>query len=957
MAAAAEWENPTGGENTEPATQEKTTDKPSECRAETEVPSPAGESQHTTEESGRPKPSATATERIWGQFWKGSGFSKANAKKKHEGSQPNRSGQEFDDSESPTASTAKQVECRQRAPPESTTAELGSTTDQLSLEVEAGTGVQLMEKLAGTEEVEKDDDDDSKDTRPRHIEKSSSVRDFIRRPISKIFSYKTTEKKVVDRQANVGKGLSTSLDRLSEKGTSTALYELENDPGRRHKGPGLAHTRRWHSFKKIVAPKTHKKSLQEPIDDDRNETPKYKESASRGDPENKEGKKRSIKRSWTFQVIRKDQSFTTGNKAPSWSEDPMTVKHDWMDQVENQTDQDNQLAGDEEDDAVEGDGMHRDTERKASPSNGNNKSRDQQASEVWKSFKKLVTPKSKRTTEATETEESHVTEGQVSLDKSSRQQAVPKKARYSRAVSLKNIILRKSKSKSTDLEEAATGTALISNLPGADLEQEETQSCKEETATAGSGEIKVDSSGDLGDLSEPKEGLSDIQKHSVSEQVRDAGKEQKETATVQSDVVEKVQDITEGKADLRGKPESDQSLGCNLPATGTVTSHETNKAIKDNFNSGVIKETPLSELKETAEKEPAENIKEGALDPSPGRKLLNLKDKGNETAGIAHDGNKNGAPSLALVEPGLSESPVKDTGKELPPCERTEVLRAGHRSGESTQDEPSSHQQPALKHSAETEQTKESLPQGVIVNASESMEKQTPDAARSIPEIRVKAPTDPLEASQKSGDGSSDEMTSNLEDDGRSSTAQTDSIDAPAEIKADEILRTETVRAEGIGNSTDIFHKVCSSKATAEMKAEEAFDKDTSHDTDQDSPSSSIENLHKPTSSEAEMTATDAPGFHDTEGGPNIENSTAETGRGDGSPPPSSTENLDINPEEEEKLFYEAAAAIVRTAVNAATEQIAKEQDTLDNGFKGSYSNNDDNNNSGYPGMDLSYCR
>ncbi|MGH0161675.1 UNVERIFIED_CONTAM: hypothetical protein FKN15_056044 [Acipenser sinensis] len=138
MAAAAEqWENPTGGENTEPATQERTTDKPSECRAETEVPSPAGESQHTTEESGRPKPSATATERIWGQFWKGSGFGKANAKKKREGSQPNRSGQEFNNSESPTASTAKQVECRQRVPPESTTAELGSTTDQLSLETQS----------------------------------------------------------------------------------------------------------------------------------------------------------------------------------------------------------------------------------------------------------------------------------------------------------------------------------------------------------------------------------------------------------------------------------------------------------------------------------------------------------------------------------------------------------------------------------------------------------------------------------------------------------------------------------------------------------------------------------------------------------------------------------------------------------------------------------------------------
>ncbi|KAK1150760.1 A-kinase anchor protein 12-like [Acipenser oxyrinchus oxyrinchus] len=947
MAAAAEqWEDPTGGENREPATQEKATDKPSECRAETEVPSPAGESQHTTAESRRPKRSEPATERIWGQFWKGSGFGKANAKKKREGTQPNRSGQESNEGESPTASTAKQVECRQRAPPESTTAELGSPTDQLSLEVEAGSGVQPMEKLAGTEEVEKDDD--SKETRRRHIEKSSSVRDFIRRPISKIFSYKTTEKKAVDRQANVGKGLSTSLDRLSEKGTSTAIYELENDPGRRHKAAGLAHTRRWHSFKKIVAPKTHKKSLQEPTDndegdDDHNETPKLKDLASGGDPENKARKKRSIKRSWTFQVIRKDHSFTTGNKAPSWSEDPMTVKHDWIEQIENQTDQDNQLVGnEEEEDAVEGGGMHRDTERKASPSNGNSKSRDHQASEVWKSFKKLVTPKSMRTTEATETEESHITEGQVSLDKSSRQQAVPKKARNSRAMSLKNIILRKSKSKSTDLEEAATGTAPISNLPGAALEREETQSCKEETATASSGEIKVDSSGDLGDLSEPKEGLSDIQKHSVSEQVRDAGKEQKETATVQSDVAEKVQDITGGNADLCGKPESDQSLGCNLPTTGTVTSHQTNKEIKDNFNSGVIKETPLSELKETAEKEPAENIKEGALDPSPGRKSLNLKDKGNETAGLAD----------ALVEPGLSESPVKDTGKELPPCERTEVLRAGHRSGESTQDEPSSHQQPALKHSAETEQTKESLPQGVIVNARESM---TPDAARSIPEIRVKAPTDPLEASQKAGDGSSDEMTSNLEDDGRSSTAQTDSIGAPAEINAEEILRTETVRAEGIGSSTDIFHKACSSKATVETKAEKTLDKDTSHDTDQDSPPSSIENLRKPTSSEAEMTATDAVGCHDTEGGPNIENSSAETGRGDGSPPPSSTENLHINPEEEEKkLFYEAAAAIVRTAVNAATEQIAKEQDTLDNGFKGSYSNNDDNNNSG---MDLSYCR
>ncbi|XP_041092411.1 A-kinase anchor protein 12-like [Polyodon spathula] len=922
MAEAAEhWEDPTEEENPEPATQDKTTDKPSECRAEAEVPSSAGESPHKAEE--RRKPSATATERIWGQFWKGSGFGKANAKKKREGSEPNRSSPEFDDGESPTASTEKRVEPGQGTPPESTTMELGSPRSQLSSEVEAGSGVQPMEKRAGTEEVEKDEDD-SKDTRPRHIEKSSSVRDFIRRPISKIFSYKTTEKKIVDRQANVGKGLSTSLDRLSEKGTSTTIEacELENDPGRRHKGPGIAHTRRWHSFKKIVTPKTQKKSLLEPREDegvgDRNKTPKFKDSASGSVPE-KKAKKRSIKRSWTFQVIRKDHSFTASSQAPSLSEDPMTAKHDWMEQVENQTDQDNQLAAG--DDEEGGDGMHRDTERKASPSNGNTKSRDQQASEAWKSFKKLVTPKPKKATAATETEESHVIEGQVSPDKSSRLPTVPKKARYSRAASLKNIILRKSKSRSIDIEEAATSTAPISNLPGAEPEREETQSCREEMATNSCGETEIDSSGNFGYSSEPTEGLNDIQKHSMREQVRDAGKEQKQTATVQSDVAEKVQDTTEGNGDLSGKPESDKLLRCNLPNSGT--SHETNKEIKANFNRGIIIEMPLPELKETAETEPVENIKEGTLDPSPGKKSLDLKDNRNETAGIADSGNKNCAPSIALVE--LSGCPVKDTGKELSPRERTEVLHAGHRSGESTQDEPSSHQQPALKHSAETEQAKESLPPGLIV------EKQSPDSSRSVPEIRVSAPTDPLEA------GSSDEMTSNLEGEGRSSTAQTDSVGAPAETNPGEILRTEVARAEGTGSSTDIFHKVCSSEATAETKAEKTLDKYTSHDTNQDSPPPAIENLRKAASSETETTSADGLGFNNTEGGPNIENSAH------------------INPEEE-KLFYEAAAAIVRAVVRAAAEQIAKEQEALDKDFKGSYSNDNDKS-SGYSGTDLSYCR
>ncbi|RXM35714.1 hypothetical protein EOD39_3925 [Acipenser ruthenus] len=938
MAVAAEqWEDPTGGENTEPQTQDKTADKPSECRAETEVPSPTGESRHMTEE--RPKPSATATERIWGQFWKGSGFGKANRKNKREGSETNRSGPEFDGNASQTALAAKQLESRESAPPQSTAAELESPASQLSLEVEAGLGARPTENRAGTEEPTRDDSKPpQKDTRPRHIEKSSSVRDFIKRPVSKIFLYKSTENKAVGRQANVGKGLSTSLDRLSEKETCAAIEtcELENNPGQRHKHPGLAHTRRWHSFKKIVAPKTRKKSPDEPKDDkgdaDRNKTPEFKDSVSGGDPENKGCKKRTIKRSWTFQVIRKDRSFTASNKTPSWSEDPVAVKQDRMEKVENQTDHDNQLAGDEED-AVEGDGVHRDTERKASPSNGNTKSRDQQASEVWKSFKKLVTLQSKRTTEATETEQSHLTEGQVSLDKSSRQQAVPKKARYSRAVSLKNIILRKSKSKSTDLEEAATGTASISNLPGVDPEREKTLSCKKETATARSGEIKADSSGDLSD---PKEGLSDIQKPSVTEQVRDAGEEQKQTVTVQSDVAEKVQDVTEGNADLGGKPESDQSLGCNLPNSGTVSSHEKSKEI--NFNGGVIKETPLSESKRAAEKEPAENNKGGALDPSPGRKSLNLKYNGSESAGI-------GLPS---VEHGLSEDPVKSTGKELPPCERTEVLCAGHRSGTSMQDEQNSHQQPPLKHPAETEPTKESVPKGVTVNARESTVKQMPDASRSISEIRLNAPTDPLEASQKAGDGSSEKMTLNLEDNGRSPCG-TDSIGAPAETNAEK-------RTEGIGSSsTETVHEVCSSDATAETIRKKTSEEGNSHDTHQDGPPSSVENLRKVASSEAEMTATDVLGFHGAGSGTNIENSTAETRH----PPPSSTENLHTNPEEEEnKMFYEAAAAIVRTVVSAATDQITKEQDALDNdGFKGSNSNNskDDDNNTGYVGMDLSY--
>ncbi|XP_041090622.1 A-kinase anchor protein 12-like [Polyodon spathula] len=944
MAAIAQWEDPTGGENTEPPTQDKMADKLPECRAETKVPSPAAESQHTTETSGRPKPSATATQRIWGQFWKGSGFSKANGKKKREGSEPDRSGP--DGREIQTASTAEQVESRQSAPPGSAATELGSPMSHLSLEVEAGPGAQPMENRAGTEEVTKGDSKPpQKDTRPRHIEKSSSVRDFIRRPVSNIFLYKSKEKKEVGRKAVMGVGLSTSLDRLSEKETCAAIEtcELENNPGQPRKRLGLVHTRRWHSFKKIVAPKTRKKSLDEPRDDegdpDRHKPPKFKDSVSRGDPENKGCKKRKIKRSWTYQVIRKDHSFAASNKTPSWPEDPVAVKEDRTEQVE--TDCDNQLAFDEED-AVEGDGMHRDTERKASPSKENTKSRDQQAREVWKSFKKLVTPKSKRTTEATETEESHITEGQVSPDKSSRQQAVPKKARYSRATSLKNIILRKSKSRSTDLEEAATGTAPIGNLP----EQEKKQSCKKETANARAGEIEVDSSGDLSD---PQGGLSDAEKHSVTEQVSDAGKEQKQSATVQSDIADKAQDTTESNADRGGKPESDQSLGCNLPNSGADSSHETNKETKVNFNGGAIKETPHPESIKAAEKETAQNNTGGALDQS-----LDLKDNGNETAAAADDGNENLATSPALVDLGFSEDPVKNAGKELPPCERTQVLCAGCRWGESTPDEPSSHQQPPLK-------LPQSVPKGVTVNVKESTVKQTPAAPRSISEKRLNAPTNPLEVSQKAGGGSSEEMTLNLEDNGRS-PCETDSVGAPAKNNAEKIPSAETARTEGIGSSsTEIFHEVCSSDATAETKAEKNLQEGDGLDDVQDSPHPSVENLRITTSSEAETTDTDALGFHGAGSGPNIETSTAETQCGSGSP--SSMDNLHINPEEEEmKLFYDAAAAIVRTVVSAATEQISKEQDTLeqdtlDNSFKGSYSNNSkDDDSTGYPGMNLSHC-
>ncbi|XP_057694590.1 sodium/potassium/calcium exchanger 1 [Corythoichthys intestinalis] len=295
------------------------------------------------------------------------------------------------------------------------------------------------------EAAEKALENGEKDEEKKSKESKSSVRDLIRKPVAKIFSHRSAEKK--DGSEAPKPVRSRSLDRLEDPqalsteeadGGAEGGAEAETEAEAEQKASSSSatkHMKRWHSFKKLMAQKTHKRSVGEEGADGEgggdSSTLDSKES----------GQKRwKLKRSWTFQGLKRDPSVVgISGKTKSGEKE--------------------QEAPDGEEEGGEGEKAEGSEEDKAAAAGG---TVTQHANEIWTSFKKRVIPKSKRAnTECQPGGEDDANAGTASgedgatEDGKDAKSAKAKRSHFGRAVSLKNFILRKGKSTSVDMGDAA----------------------------------------------------------------------------------------------------------------------------------------------------------------------------------------------------------------------------------------------------------------------------------------------------------------------------------------------------------------------------------------------------------------------------------------------------------------------------------------------------------------------
>uniref|UniRef100_A0A674NJM7 Si:ch211-137a8.4 n=1 Tax=Takifugu rubripes TaxID=31033 RepID=A0A674NJM7_TAKRU len=285
-------------------------------------------------------------------------------------------------------------------------------------------------------------------------EPKSTVRDRIRKPVAKIFSHRSNEKKdgaLAESQKPV-KVRSKSLDRLEDPEALNAMVEAAGEEGGasaeaegdQKASASTKHMKRWHSFKKMMAQKTHKKSGAgggggggEEREEGAEGESGGRDSSTLDSKDSGQQKRWKLKRSWTFQGLKRDSSITgisgkakdPGDNAKT--EEPAEGGEEAKDEggakeAEGEDEKEKDEGGEEEKGAGGG-------------------TVTQHANEIWTSFKKRVIPKSKRAN----------TECEPAEDGKDGKSAKAKRSHFGRAVSLKNFIMRKGKSTSVDLGEGA----------------------------------------------------------------------------------------------------------------------------------------------------------------------------------------------------------------------------------------------------------------------------------------------------------------------------------------------------------------------------------------------------------------------------------------------------------------------------------------------------------------------
>ncbi|KAM6959220.1 uncharacterized protein FYW47_010648, partial [Aplochiton taeniatus] len=444
-----------------------------------------GEAPQSTEqtpaEEKTPKP---ASDNIWDSFLNKSGLGKVMGKKKKE----------------PSAAAAAATGGEEGA------AEGGEKEGEEKAEAGAAEG---GAEDGGAENGEAEDEATQADAKPKAAETKSSVRDLIRKPVARIFSHRSTEKKDgAEAEPQPVKVRSKSLDRLEDAEALNAAADQTVEEGQaaeEEQKPSSAsasasasathttkHMKRWHSFKKLMAQKTHRKSGAGAAAGGGGEDGKEGEGAEGGesgagdsstiDSKTSEGagqKRWKLKRSWTFQGLKRDTSMVGISKTAKGSTDNLKAEDGGGTAAAGEGEPGADAAADDtataaatsagaEGEEAKAEGAEEkaeggEEEKAAAAASGGTVT--QHANEIWTSFKKRVAPKSKRAnTEAAPGGEEEGAAGagggagdpEAAEDAGKDKAAKAKRGHFGRAVSLKNFILRKGKSPSVDMGDGAT---------------------------------------------------------------------------------------------------------------------------------------------------------------------------------------------------------------------------------------------------------------------------------------------------------------------------------------------------------------------------------------------------------------------------------------------------------------------------------------------------------------------
>lgn len=264
-----------------------------------------------------------------------------------------------------------------------------------------------------------DKEEEKKAEKGKPVESKSTVRDLIRKPVARIFSHRSTEKKdgaTAEPQKQV-KVRSKSLDRLEDpealNATADSTIEeggaaeeaeggAEGEQKASSSSAATKHMKRWHSFKKLMAQKTHKKSgggeesKEEGVDGEGGGR-----DSSTLDSKDSGQKRWKLKRSWTFQGLKRDPSIV-GISGKAKGSDKDSADNAKPDEAAGaggaEGGEEAKAEGGAEEAKTEGgeekEKVERGEEEKAATAGGGTVT--QHANEIWTSFKKRVIPKSKR---------------------------------------------------------------------------------------------------------------------------------------------------------------------------------------------------------------------------------------------------------------------------------------------------------------------------------------------------------------------------------------------------------------------------------------------------------------------------------------------------------------------------------------------------------------------------------